>query len=436
MFVFSISFINKGAILLMNTIHSTQDYENKFWELEPPNDENFNSAADYLAFAEHFRSFPEGLTILLQKSGYSGEDTIKSKTQFLYNKFQRISYEIHKRTIQKWFSGKTRPNYRQEDRERIFALCFALNLSIQDVNWFFSHVVFDRSFNCRCSNEAIYYYCFLNHLSYSHASKLIDEFKTFSPTHPMRKITKTTSTKSIMNDIRDISCDEELMEYLSNNTYNLSLNNQTARNYINKLLDRIKGKDSDKQVIKSIKSGMRNPQLKEQIQQCGYVVQEYIKFYMDNNSFIDIDISSINFMLSIILNPISNKTPFSKNKNLVKAIQLNFPNKQKFSQILSSTKNPGSPSYDSIRKILILLYFYSYWFSNQYCDLANREKDFDAYDTYVDQTNDLLESCGFDELYYGNPYDWLFLYASRADIPLDTFRGIVDICLKSKDRKN
>ena len=69
MFVFSISFINKGAILLMNTIHSTQDYENKFWELEPPNDENFNSAADYLAFAEHFRSFPEGLTILLQKSG-------------------------------------------------------------------------------------------------------------------------------------------------------------------------------------------------------------------------------------------------------------------------------------------------------------------------------------------------------------------------------
>ena len=81
-------------------------------------------------------------------------------------------------------------------------------------------------------------------------------------------------------------------------------------NYINKLLDRIKGKDSDKPVIKSIKSGMKNPQLKEQIQQCGYVIQEYIKFYMDNNSFINIDISSINFMLSIILNPISNKTPF------------------------------------------------------------------------------------------------------------------------------
>ena len=82
----------------MNTIHSTQDYENKFWELEPPNDENFNSAADYLAFAEHFRSFPEGLTILLLLvSGFllSGLLIFRTSVSVWILTEKRFSREIH-----------------------------------------------------------------------------------------------------------------------------------------------------------------------------------------------------------------------------------------------------------------------------------------------------------------------------------------------------
>ena len=44
---------------------------------------------------------------------------------------------------------------------------------------------------------------------------------------------------------------------------------------------------------------------------------------------------------------------------------------------------------------------------------------------YTEQLNALLNECGFSPLYYGNPYDWMFLYCTLSDAPLDVFRGMI-----------
>jgi hypothetical protein len=60
--------------------------------------------------------------------------------------------------------------------------------------------------------------------------------------------------------------------------------------------------------------------------------------------------------------------------------------------------------------------------------------DIDKYefDDYTSELNTILTTCGFSPLYYGNPYDWLFLYCTISDMPLDAFREIVSEVLNEE----
>ena len=46
-------------------------------------------------------------------------------------------------------------------------------------------------------------------------------------------------------------------------------------------------------------------------------------------------------------------------------------------------------------------------------------------DDYIAEVNNYLSDSGLPPMYYGNPYDWLFLYCALSDRPLDTFRGLI-----------
>ena len=48
--------------------------------------------------------------------------------------------------------------------------------------------------------------------------------------------------------------------------------------------------------------------------------------------------------------------------------------------------------------------------------------------------NDLMDS-GYDTLYLGNPYDWLFIFSSKSEDPLFTFRCIYEEAVKESNQK-
>ena len=48
--------------------------------------------------------------------------------------------------------------------------------------------------------------------------------------------------------------------------------------------------------------------------------------------------------------------------------------------------------------------------------------------------NAVLNECGFSELYMGNPFDWMFLYCTLEDNPLDTFRGLLAEALEQDNQ--
>ena len=52
--------------------------------------------------------------------------------------------------------------------------------------------------------------------------------------------------------------------------------------------------------------------------------------------------------------------------------------------------------------------------------------------------NRYLLDAGYPELYPGNPYDWIFLWALRDDYPLEAFRSYIGelFAVKSEQDRN
>lgn len=96
------------------------------------------------------------------------------------------------------------------------------------------------------------------------------------------------------------------------------------------------------------------------------------------------------------------------------------------SDILSEDKISVSKSYDSIRKMIILLNFYHFWVNVK---LKTNDMEFsdDALPKiYLDEANTCLSQCGYEELDAVNPYDWIFLCSARSQSPLEYFRAMIN----------
>ena len=442
----------------------TQSSNESIWNIHTLDDDP-TKAIDYLNNKENFRSFSEGLTELMCKYTYTGSiyDN-EEKTNFLYDKLLSIGVNITKSTIKDWFSDKRRPSFFSNSRTIMFQICFALSVSIDDIRWFFSHVFFDRTFNCHTIKEAVYYYCFLNHFSYAHGNKLLDVINTFPETELSKNATITSSnilstnnqiinnkitnniniantdiintsnsdiifTAKIQDKLNQFSNDEELLEFFRYHKTIFNTWNQTAKKYIYEFLSEIHKKEDDKDCFDSFKKGKYIS--KKDMKKCSLIIQELLQYH--GYLIKDIaykNITSIDFMLDCIFNTTTRfnkrnpKDITRKKVNLPKVVSTNFPDKKTFSDILLNIDT--STSYDAIRKCLVLLKFYAFWC---HAKLNSNFLDLDAEDTlfdiYLAETNTLLISCGYEELFSGNPYDWIFLCCATSDEPLEYFREMI-----------
>ena len=48
----------------------------------------------------------------------------------------------------------------------------------------------------------------------------------------------------------------------------------------------------------------------------------------------------------------------------------------------------------------------------------------------IDEANALLHKCGYEDLFEGNPYDWVFICSAKNDEPLEFFRSCVNELLE------
>lgn len=366
----------------------TKRLEEEIWNINF-NDENATKepevALEFLN-SEKFRTFGEGLfDVVSKKYPEVDEENVVAKIKE-YTKTNGVpDKEIAKspNTLANWLKKDSRPKKGEKSRHQMFALAFALNLSVDETKYLFENVYLDRAFDYRKPKEIIFYFCLKNGKTWSDAERLIDEASKQVRQHD----DKTIITRNMLDELNELNDEVALLAYLNNHGHNFEKTSVKAKKVFAQLLA-----DAKKAALSEIET--KRAEDKKGKWNTGEEV-------------------SNNFLYEIITNQkVSDKTgtkTIFKNANLPQEIKNRFPE-------ANTLSNPDM-TYEEIRKVIVLLHFYIYCINNA---------DNTDYDEYLDEINNILDKCMLPEMYPGNPFDWLFLFSLfYADSPLVAFRGTV-----------
>lgn len=394
-----------------------------------------------------FRGFDEALTSFMEEYGYKGDlADVSAKAQFLREKFKTANVKLP-RNFKEWFV----PN-KKIARKTAFQICFAFNLGVDETNNFFRCVQFERGFDCHTINEAVYYFCMRNELSYLEAQEIIDRIPVPKKVKaiPNREVLYTGTIIEYINDIDD---KEKLIQYIIDNIDDFQYNNATAIKYIQELWSEISKTDGlaakegciiertynrfeDKRKKKEYKYAPLLPGqefdsrstevITVEIRQQEQEVKPYDYVVAGSDASTWIIFSQIIGLANYQESEYTTKhdrslySVLSENKLMPLKADYCFPSRQNIDKLIRGDLVGDD---EIIRKMLIFLVFYTHWAKliiskNDAFYLAK----FSDAERCLDTINARLLDAGYPELYAGNPYDWLFMWALNDENPLIAFR--------------
>lgn len=346
-----------------------------------------------------FRGHGAALSDFLDTHGYpsDAERSPEAKAEFLKQRFAAAGIGSSKaRNALKWLTSAN-----GFERETGFRIAFALGLDIEGTNELFRTVLLDRGFDCHTISEAVYYYSIYHGRGWQAAEKLNAEApvpeKTAVPAEG-----DVLYTKNIISFIRSCSSDDALLRYFCENLSQFGYNQVKAKEYIRNLWDQIAAPgglaEQERKYFPQQERG-KNPPAE------------------DSTWGIYLQILGLSFDTDRIEADRTIK-PILENKTFMHEFAAeNFPNRQS----IEKTLRGESVKHDLTRKTLILLAFYRFWIST-----AIGRKSYEAGkndgDRCIAELDQYLLDAGFPEMYAGNPYDWIFLWASGRESALQSFR--------------
>lgn len=389
----------------------TKQREDSFWSADPDGDD-IQLVLNMLK--SDFRTFGDALISIMQnKLGTSVDNPIDCIQKCCNERNVPLSAIASSGTLRNWFAGKPRPKKSDENRNKMFALAFALDLSIDETKDLFHKAYLDRAFNHRNYRELVYYFCIQHGLPFSTAEAIISQINLSSQSTN----DTTIFTRQIISDSDKLAKADDLIAYIHSHSHNFSVQYQTANVITMKL--KAKALQYAQEYVKHLRTlaVSSSRQIKEDAQR---ELREY---------FHSVDITSDSFLYATItgqrINGDSRKTGTSTlpiaSTELPKEIKNNFP------QVKSLAS--GLDSFEELRKVVILLFSYVFWYETRKNDIDLEDK----YDQYTSQLDSLLVDANLSPLYYGNPYDWLFMYCSAAQQSLDLFQEFLAEVLDPTD---
>lgn len=344
----------------------TDRLERMQYEITPEDD---NYLEELMQVAQSFRLFGEALAAFMVELGFIREESPKTAETYIKSRFENAGMPIP-RSLSRWFSESVRP-----DRKVAFQICFALGLGFPAAQDFFRRVLLQRGVDCHDKTEAVYYFSLQNGSSYQEALDILHGL----PVIDVKGKLETVFTTDIIGELDGLKTREELAGFLTGNAGWFLENNKTAGRFISRLWEEVTTGET-----------------------CS-VWETYLRILgLQKN---EIKSVAVDRSLKSIL----------KNDRLLHPLaQESFPDRQGLQLILRG----GHVSYERVRKLMILLAFYSFWANKP---MANGG---DA-DFCLAEINRFLVDSSYPPLYAGNPYDWLFLFAMQDDYPLETFQNFM-----------
>lgn len=386
-------------------------------------DEENDPLVVLLKYKEAWREFGKGLTQLMRMTGYTGDDTIDEKTNYIMEKFNAIGEKLTKATVKDWFSGKRSPQ--AGSREKMYQLCFALNANKEQTEWFFEHVYLSRSFDRHRPDELIYEFCIRNGLPYSEAKSMIVSTSIATSTESARFV----YTRQIEKETGMLTSKEQLLNFINTNSDSFTKWNVTAREEIRRLRNELQDESCAKkdETIRALLAKDDNNAAKH-LNGCSALVRWIVQnSYMSpkmvyDDYFSKVQVYSADYLLNIFLGTTEGVDKKDENTaDIPSAVKLSFPSKKNLSDVLNESKNA---SYDPVRKALVFMKFVNFW-CMQSLEPVRGLNQIEIFQAFRDETDCLLAKCGYSELFPGNPHDWLYLYCALNDDPLGYLHGVV-----------
>lgn len=367
----------------------TKRLEIEIWNMAKELDENedFSKVTEFLNSEEGFQPFGKRLAIFIAKKLDIDSTDRKTVVQALNEACGKTGVGLSEiasdNTFRNWFDKDIRPKKGDDSRRfSMFALAFSLRLSVDDTKKLFHKIFLDRAFNYRNEKEVIYYFCLKNNKSWADAKRMIAEVESMT----IDTSDHTQLTNVIVQNVDVMSDEKMLLAYIRENGHNFEKNSVNASKIFNRYLSEAKNWAKDE--ISRYALEHQNKWIKN----------------LSNNTLYE-TITGLN-----ITGKKGTKTVFS-NANLPKEIKTRFPEAASFGK-----KHLTSEEY---RKIIILLFSYGFWYQVQLEEIDG------GIDDYTDELNYILFDCNYSGLYYGNSFDWLFLFCTQAEQPLDLFRELL-----------
>lgn len=369
----------------------TERLEIEIWNMaeELDKNEDFSKVIEFLNSKEGFQPFGKRLAVFIAKKLDLDSTDRKTLVQALNEACGKTGVDLSEiasdGTLRNWFDKDMRPKKGDDSRLSMFALAFALRLSVDETKELFHKIFLDRAFNYRSEREIIYYFCLKNNKTWADAKRMIAEVENMT----IDTSDHTQLTNVIVQNVDVMSDEKMLLAYIRENGHNFEKNSVMAQRTLNKYLSEAK------------------PFAKEEIEKAKEYDPKYYQGKWKN--------LSTNALYEIIIGASitgskGTKTVFN-NSILPKEIKNRFPEAATFGK-----KNLTAEEY---RKAIIMLFSYWFWYQAQSSD-KNSE-----FDDYFDALNGILNDCNFSQIYYGNPYDWMFSFCALSERPLDTFRGLL-----------
>ena len=359
---------------------------------------------ELLEVAQLFRPFSEALDEFLGERGYDGDlRDADAKTAFIRAAFAKAGMDAP-REVREWFAGQP------VRRDTVFQICFAFGLDGGETDEFFRRIYArERSFNCHLLQEAVYYFCLNNGLTWADALDIQSRVPLAGKNAGGGE---AVYTGSIIAELNALESREALIAWLNGNIDRfVPYGNVTAYETIRRLWRQAAGPDGllirEHQRLSSLLDddalGTRS---------AFHAGSGGAKPYDAYLAILQLDKKTVKKLgTDRSIRPILEK--------LHGDAQDSFPDRQRIDLILRG----GHVSYERVRKWLVLLTFYTYWAKAALAGGGYEAGPGDA-DRCIAEMNRFLIDCGYPELYVGNPYDWIFFYAIKDREPLRTFRYI------------
>ena len=400
----------------------TKRLEIEIWNMaeELDKNEDFSKVTEFLNSEEGFQPFGKRLAIFIAEKLDLDSTDRKTVVQALNEARGKTGVGLSEiasdNTFRNWFDKDIRPKKGDDSRRfSMFALAFALRLSVDDTKKLFHKIFLDRAFNYRNEKEVIYYFCLKNNESWADAKRMIAEVESMT----IDTSDHTQLTNVIVQNVDVMSDEKMLLAYIRENGHNFEKNRKNS----------LKAKEKLSCYLEQAKKYAKEEVEKIRENEDDYDIDENGNKIKLKKSFSGKCVNKVSddLLYEIITGKEARgeKTVF-KNAILPKEIKKRFP--------IAATFSKAKKTSEEYRKVLILLFSFDFWYKIQ-----NRQESY-GLDDYTEDLNNILSNCNYPELYYGNPFDWLFMFCTYTSVqedlytyyhhPLDLFQNLIEEIMK------